>query len=81
MEIRLRDIVENLRKRGKEEEAETYSTYFILMLNLFQGFSERRVLNMTVNELETWIRMPPKPLEYRSGWNFWWGRSALGNND
>ena len=75
MEIRLRDIVENLRKRGREEDAETYSTYFITMLNLFQGFSERKVLNMTVDELEAWMKIPPKPPEYK-GWNFWWGKSA-----
>ena len=74
--MKLRDMIQALQERGRYEEALIYRTLISAQLYLKQGLSEKRVLNMTLDEIEVQMRLPEKPLKY-DGWNtFIWGESA-----
>lgn len=73
--MKLRDMIQALQERGRYEEALIYRTLISAQLYLKQGLSEKRVLNMTLDEIEIQMRLPEKPLKYE-GWNHWWGEAA-----
>jgi len=74
--MKLRDMIQALQDRGRHEEALIYSTLILAQLYLHQGLSEKRVLNMTVDEIEAQMRLPEKPLKYESWDTFIWGSAA-----
>ena len=75
--MKLRDMIQALQERGRYEEALIYRTLISAQLYLKQGLSEKRVLNMTVDEIEVQMRLPEKPLKYE-GWDtFIWGSAAI----
>lgn len=69
-------MVGALKQRGRDEEALVYETLITAQLYLRQGLSEKRVLDMTLDEIEAQMMLPEKPLRYE-GWNFWWGLEAV----
>ena len=74
--MKLRDMIQALQDRGRYEEALIYRTLIPAQLYLRQGLSEKRVLNMTLDEIEIQMRLPEKPLKYE-GWDtFVWGSAA-----
>ena len=80
MSYKLSDIIKVLEQLGRQEEAEYYKLMVPFDLLLLHRFSEKRVMSMTVDEIEKWYQTPPKPLKYE-GWNFWWGEAAFANDD
>ena len=77
MEPRLIDVIHALEKRGRNEEAELCRVLPPLLISLLHGFTEERVMRMTINEVERWIVTPPRPPQY-DGWNtFYWGKAAF----
>ena len=76
MSLRLVEVVEALRQRERFDEADFYEAVVPFELFLIHGLSEKKVLNMTVDEVEAWYKTPPKPAKY-DGWQFWWGEKAF----
>jgi len=74
--LKLREIISALQERGRHDEAEFYQLTTVLQLTILQGFSESKILDMTVDEVNAYLKLPPKPLKYE-GWNFWWGDAAI----
>ena len=74
--MKLLDMIQALQERGRYEEALIYRTLISAQLYLKQGLSEKRVLNMTVDEIEVQMRLPEKPLKYEAWDGFWWGEAA-----
>jgi len=74
--MKLKDMLAALRERGREEEAMLYGTLIPAQLYLRQRISEKRVLNMELEEIETYMRLPEKPLKY-DGWQHYWGKAAF----
>ena len=74
--MRLIDMVGALKERGRDLEADYFSTVITTQLLLRQGFSTRRTLMMDLDEIEVWMKMPAKPAKY-DGWNYWWGEAAF----
>ena len=75
MSVRLKDVIEALKKRGEDDWAEACMWVLPLQPMIEHGFAYEEVLNMTINEIEAWDKIPAKPLKYE-GWNFWWGLAA-----
>lgn len=75
MPITLRQVIEELQKRGEVEWAEACELLLPFDLMITHGFTMNKVLDMTLEEIEAWNNIPPKPLKY-DGWNFWWGKAA-----
>jgi len=80
MSLRLIEVIEALRQRERNDEADYYEMVVPFELFLIHNLSENKVLNMTVDEIEAWYKTPPKPLKY-GGWNFWWGKAAYAENN
>lgn len=76
----LREIVAELEKRGRHQEAEYYKIVVPFDLSLLHDIDPDRILEMTIEQIETLYRMPQKPAKY-SGWDFWWGEAALAEDD
>jgi len=74
--LKLREIIVALHQKGRHDEAEFYQLTTVLQLMTLQGFSESRILDMTVDEVDAYLKLPQKPLKYE-GWNFWWGKEAI----
>jgi hypothetical protein len=74
--MRLIDMVNALKERGRILEAEYYGLILPAQLLLKHGFSEKKTLLMELDEIEHWMKLPEKPAKYE-GWNFWWGEAAL----
>jgi len=75
--IRLRDVVNALEKRGRKEEAEYWHLVVAIELGMRQGISENDVLDMEMNKILFLMQLPERP----AGWDNWyWGKSALGSN-
>ena len=75
--IRLVDLIEALKQRGRLEEAEFYELLVCFELNFLHGFSKEKIMKMTIEEINTWYNLPVKPSKY-DGWNHWWGKAVIG---
>ena len=74
--MKLREMVEALELRGRNEEALIYRTLIPAQLYLRQRISEKQALNMTLDEIEAYMKLPEKPVKYE-GWDtFIWGEAA-----
>ena len=80
MNPRLKDIVRELKARGRNQEAEYYEIVAPFDLSLLHDIEPDTVLEMTIEQIEILYRMPQKPAKYE-GWNFWWGEAALAEDD
>ena len=74
MSVKLRDVVEELRKQGKDDEADFYQFTVILELMMKHGLSDNTILNLSIDKIEELYQRPPTPEKYR-GWNLWWGEA------
>jgi len=77
--IKFSDVLEEMIKRGNAEEALSYQFYVFLHLSVFRGFSEERIMQMTVDEIVNLLVVPPRPLKYRNWDTFYWGEAAFAN--
>jgi len=74
--IRLIDLIEGLKQRGKHNEAEFCHLVFAIEIGMREDVSEEEVLNWTMNKIFMVLSLPEEP----EGWdNFYWGRAAIGN--
>jgi len=69
------DLIENLKKRGRIEEADFYELMVPLDLNFIHGFSKKKIMEMTVEEITAWYNTSPRPIKYE-GWTYWRGKAA-----
>ena len=74
--LKLRSLVEALRERGRDDEADFFSIVIPAQVYVKYGVSEEKTMQMTLEEIEKLHNMPMKPEKYR-GWNFWWGEEAF----
>lgn len=78
--LKLREVIAALENRGRHDEAKYYQLIVPLQLMIKQGFSEKQVMNMTVDEIDACLRLPPKPLKYE-GWDtFYWGNAVIADS-
>jgi len=78
--MRLIDMINALKERGRDLEAEYYRLILPAQLFIRHRFSEKKVLLMDLDEIEQWMKMPTRPAKY-DNWNFWWGEAALADID
>jgi len=74
--MKLKEMLAALRERGREEEALLYGAIIPAQLYLRQRISEKRVLNMELDDIDVLVRLPEKPLKY-DGWTHYWGKAAF----
>ena len=71
---RLKDVINALRTRGREDEADFLEIYIPYKLSLFQGIDLDECLEMEMEKILMALRLPFKPI----GWdNHWWGERAF----
>lgn len=81
--IRLIDVIEALKKKGRNDDAKLCELIFTELLDMTYGIDRDEVMKMTIDgieqalspdNLEQVLSLPSKP----SGWdNFHWGKSAF----
>ena len=75
--VRLQDVIAALKKRGRKPEAEYWGLVVAVELGMKHDVSEDEVLNMEMDRIITLMQLPERP----EGWDNWfYGRTALGNN-
>lgn len=80
MNPRLKDIVRELKARGRNQEAEYYEIVVPFDLSLLHDIDPEKILEMTIEQIETLYRVPQKPAKY-AGWDFLWGEWAFAEDD
>lgn len=73
--VSLQQVVEAMRVKGEEDEADYLELMIPLELMVLHGFSFEEVMEMSMDDVEAWYNTSPKPIRY-AGWNFWWGEAA-----
>jgi hypothetical protein len=76
LSVKLREVLKAMRMRGENREANQCEFIIPLKLNIIHGFTYEKVLEMTMEEIEKWCNMEPKPAKYKD-WNFWRGKEAF----
>ena len=76
MNLKFREVLEAMRQQGNPQDADHCEFIIPLKLNVIHGFTYEKVLDMTMDEIERWLNVEPKPAKYE-GWNFWWGKEAF----
>ena len=75
MSVPLKKVVEELRERGEEEEADYIELMIPFELMIIHNFSYDEGMDMSLDDIEAWYQIPAKPAKYE-GWSFWWGEAA-----
>lgn len=75
--VRLIDVVEALRKRGRDDEADELEAMITLQLVLFHDLDVEEIQHMKIDDVAAFLNLPPKKV----GWdNFYYGMAAIGDN-
>lgn len=78
MSIRFSQVLQTLRDRGENEEADLCELNIVFELAVTHGFTHEEILEMTMDEIEKWYSAPPRPAKY-AGWeHFYWGKEVVG---
>ena len=76
----LREVIEELTKRGQPMEAFSYELYFSMMA-LQHDMSEDEIMRLSIDEAIALASQPPIPLKYRGWDNFYWGRAKFAGDN
>ena len=71
-------VLKALEERGRIAEAIAYKLYVVEYMSYAHQLSEEDVLKLSMEQVNTLLQVPPRPLKYR-GWDtFYWGGAVLG---
>jgi len=76
MSVTLRQVIEALIEREELDWAEACAWVLPFEPMIDHGFSFDDVLDMSIDEIEAWRQLKPRPPKYE-GWDtFYWGEAA-----